>query len=83
MRLILLFGSVSQKANIVVDIKTEQGSRLSPSLVDYEVIKGIMLSWLMSVSRESGHNLAYMWYDEVLLKMRQHKCIWGGLLNVL
>ena len=43
MGLVFLFCSVSEQPYIIVNVKVEQGSRLAARLVDYEVVKCVVL----------------------------------------
>ena len=43
MRLVFLFCSVSEQPYIIVNVEVEQGSRLAARLVDYEVVKCVVL----------------------------------------
>jgi hypothetical protein len=66
MGLVLLFRGVSKKANIVMNIKVEERSRLSTSLVNDKVIEGMMLVRIRQNEKKSLEN-HYMWYDQILL----------------
>lgn len=43
MGLVFLFCSVGKQPYVIVNVKVEQGSRLAARLVDYEVVKCVVL----------------------------------------
>ena len=67
MRFILLFGSVCEQSDVVMDIEIEQRPRFSSCFIDNEVIERIMLPNVHQQAKNKLKCITYMRYNDVFL----------------